>query len=301
MARRPTMTLEEASEKMLAKFPDKGFELLEFTGSTKPCKIACPDHGLQTVSSYLNMMSSKHGCPKCGRSSQIKSVRKREPMDTIPARLAYAITKAGHTAETLAKKCYVKLVDIEHYLAGNQKLTFDHGEMLAEALGVPHEWIRYGAKIHVAPASAEVKMEEMQDNVQHLPIPLYDLHFSAGEGNAVWYEQDSADDHVLVRCAWLKSQGLRQGSLKAIYVRGDSMQPYLMNHDTVILDTEDTEVQHNSIYALVFKGNIYIKQVLIHEKGLTLHSYNADYPDILVTEHDRKELQILGRQVWRAG
>ncbi|MRN38594.1 DUF723 domain-containing protein [Neisseria sp. N95_16] len=58
------LKLSEAVERLRLKFPD--IELVTYSGASKPCVIRCKTHGIQTVSSYSEIMRSVAGCPECG-------------------------------------------------------------------------------------------------------------------------------------------------------------------------------------------------------------------------------------------
>lgn len=218
------------------------------------------------------------------------------------ARLAQSIATAGMDLAVLAKKSFVPQERIEVYLTGTKLPYVEDAENLAAALGVGVEWLRFGEDIRTPPTGSGVAATH--DSVVlpgHFRIMRYDISLSAGEGNAIWVEREDDDDPLLFRYGWLKVKGLRQQDLRAMYVRGDSMDPVLKHWDTVVIDVSDTGIDDGEIYALFFKDKLYIKQLRNTENGVDLISFNPDYDVMHVTEENADRFQVLGRMVWRGG
>ena len=79
------------------------------------------------------------------------------------------------------------------------------------------------------------------------------------------------------------------------------MEPVLMNWDTVILDTSDTEIVDGQIYAICYKNNLYIKQLRHGEDGIQIISLNPEYTTMQIAYGSDVPFQVLGRMVWRGG
>lgn len=133
-------------------------------------------------------------------------------------------------------------------------------------------------------------------------VPKFDIKLSAGDGvsNVTWVVRED-EDQIAFRRSWYKKRGLHPESLKALYVRGASMEPFLSDWDTVLIDTEDTEIVDGEIYALVFKNKFYIKALENTRGGVKVISKNPDYETFEVQPEELQNLKILGRKVWRAG
>ena len=97
------------------------------------------------------------------------------------------------------------------------------------------------------------------------------------------------------------ARGLSPNTLCGMYVGGNSMQPELKDWDTVIIDASDLELIDDEIFAVVFKGNVYIKRVRQTEDGIALISINPDYDTMEVIEENCDKFQVLGRMVLRGG
>lgn len=147
--------------------------------------------------------------------------------------------------------------------------------------------------------------EDIDYSDTHIQIELYDIKLSAGHGKGCameWIPRKS-DEPLIFRQAWFRHKNLNPSSCKAMYVRGQSMAPVLKDWDTVIVNIDDTEIIDGEVYALLYKGNFYIKQVVRKGDTIELISFNPDpqYSPIVIDETQLPELKIIGRQIWRGG
>ena len=112
---------------------------------------------------------------------------------------------------------------------------------------------------------------------------------------------DTTPNYLLFRESWLQRKGLNESSLKAMYVRGESMEPLLYDMDTVLLDINDIEIVDGSVYAIIFKNRLYIKELRNSEDGVDIISYHRDYETMHVTQETYDHFKVLGKMVWRGG
>ena len=84
-------------------------------------------------------------------------------------------------------------------------------------------------------------------------------------------------------------------------IKNGGITPELKDWDTVIIDASDLELIDDEIFAVVFKGNVYIKRVRQTEDGIALISINPDYDTMEVIEENCDKFQVLGRMVLRGG
>ena len=138
----------------------------------------------------------------------------------------------------------------------------------------------------------------------HIRIMRYDAIASAGGCNADWVIRENDDDPLYFRRNWFKARHLDPDNLRAMYVRGDSMEPYLYNHDTIIVDTSDTEIMDGDVYTIMYRKRHYVKELRNHVDGISIISRNEKYAPMLVNFEDIKNEQdfcVLGKVVWRGG
>jgi len=146
--------------------------------------------------------------------------------------------------------------------------------------------------------------EERPPTATHIRIMRYDAIASAGSGNADWVIRENDDDPLYFRKNWFKARFLDPDNLRAMYVRGDSMEPYLYNHDTIIVDASDTEILDGDVYAIMYRKRRYVKELRNHVDGVSIISRNEKYAPMLVKFEDMKNEQdfcVLGKVVWRGG
>ena len=69
---RSSTPFSAAQQKLTETFPDRGLELVTYTGARDSCTLRCPIHGLVEVSTFGNALRSSLGCPECGKDSSRK-------------------------------------------------------------------------------------------------------------------------------------------------------------------------------------------------------------------------------------
>ena len=111
-----------------------------------------------------------------------------------------------------------------------------------------------------------------KDNI--LNIPVYEQAFSAGKGQ---YIPDTAD--VLEYVAVPKDLKQYAYSLRASYVRGDSMEPALFDGDRIIYDVMGYDGQ-DGIYAILYNGAGFVKRLQRANGILRIISDNKLYAPI---------------------
>ena len=218
------------------------------------------------------------------------------------ARLKQSIEASGLSLDEVAKKSFVPKERLEQYLTGTKLPYVEDRENLAEVLKVEDAWLQFGDNAHIPPQGSEIGvMENMDLSGTHTFIPVYDVKLSAGNGNATWIRRDDAADLISMRNAWFKVKGLNPKNLRGMYVRGDSMEPLLTHWDTVVIDIADTDIDDGEIYALFYKGKLYIKELRNTEDGIDIISANPNYDTMHVTQDTADQLHVLGKKVWRGG
>ncbi|WP_066108523.1 XRE family transcriptional regulator [Gallibacterium salpingitidis] len=194
------------------------------------------------------------------------------------------------------------------YVLGTAEPRTDKLIKIAEYLDTTPSFLQYGTEDvnELLKNTHDVDVIEDKDyGDTHIEIELYDIKLSAGTGKGCtveWVPRKS-DEPLLFRQAWFRQKNITPASCKAMYVRGQSMYPVLKDWDTVIVNIHDTEIIDGEIYALIYKGSFYIKQVVRKGDAIELISFNPDpqYSPIVIDETQLPELKIIGRQIWRGG
>ncbi|WP_226779562.1 S24 family peptidase [Oceaniglobus trochenteri] len=128
-------------------------------------------------------------------------------------------------------------------------------------------------------------------------IRRYDAQLSAGPGANGDNTQPLAP--VAFRSDWLAREGLIADRCMVVTVKGDSMEPRLMDGDLVLIDRRMQDLRDGHIYAFIdVTGDARIKRIEWLADQLLLLSDNPDYPTEARTERDGDGFRILGRVVW---
>lgn len=192
-------------------------------------------------------------------------------------------------------------------------------ELLATATGLSESYVRHlvsgvktaGYKAQTKIANAfDMELTQLLLFGQSLEEGKHEPHMSdftyiekvkakpaAGHGSF----DTSADLEGLYsfRSDWLRKKGSPK-NLVLMDVMGDSMQPHILDGDTVMIDQSKTDLMPNKIYAVRVEDLIYLKCIDMEPGKFILRSYNPNYAPIVI-EIDylgENSFKILGRVVW---
>lgn len=135
-------------------------------------------------------------------------------------------------------------------------------------------------------------------------IPQYSAKGQSGAGYL--------NDHVEVKGGlafkrdWLSRMGAKPENLRVIYAEGDSMEPYIMDGDVVLLDLSKTEPASNKVYAISRPdGGVSIKRLTQRFSGEWVISSDnpnkAKYQDEALGADSVAQVPIIGKVIWRGG
>lgn len=83
--------------------------------------------------------------------------------------------------------------------------------------------------------------------------------------------------------------------LEIIRVIGDSMEPYIPNGETILLQ-RTSQARNNQIVVALYDDDVYVKRFLKDPLGtwVKLTSENPHYPEISIPKKDMHKLEIIG-------
>ncbi len=116
-------------------------------------------------------------------------------------------------------------------------------------------------------------------------LPLYSLAVSAGTGQFL----DSDDFESVIVGA-----DVPERADYGVRVAGSSMSPRYLDGQTVWVEYRRT-LRSGEIGVFLYDDNAYLKQLIVDEDGVRLHSLNPEFPDVPIRSEG--ELRILGRVV----
>lgn len=155
----------------------------------------------------------------------------------------------------------------------------------------------------LVPTHASIRTYDSIDELDqqcYVQVERFNVKLSAGSGQAVEWIPERVDPLVF-RKNWFERKGYAKEYCKAMYIRGDSMEPFLCNWDTVLIDTSDTELTEGDIFAVIFNTRLYIKKIAFYADGVKLVSLNDKYDPITVPNSEAEKFTCLGKMVWRGG
>lgn len=83
-------------------------------------------------------------------------------------------------------------------------------------------------------------------------------------------------DTIGVPTEWIRSERFVMQDLKAIVVRGESMEPALFDGDVIVVNTADKSLVDGTVYAVNYEGEVVVKR-MVRDAGMWwLTSDNSD-------------------------
>ncbi|BAK75410.1 putative phage repressor [Pseudogulbenkiania sp. NH8B] len=225
-------------------------------------------------------------------------------MIKIGKRIAGLRAEKGWSQRDLAKRCgWETQSRIGNYEQGTREPSLLDIDTIAKALGITARELLFGSETEptdIGRVTAWADEADL-DKDSYVMVDRYDLKLSAGCGSIAWVVHEK--DPLAFRTRFIQARRLDPRNLKAMYVRGDSMEPYLQDGDTVMIDIEDTKVVDGEVYAVCYDDEWYIKRLYkTPGGGLLLHSDNSTkHPDKPVTPEQAELVRVFGRVVWRGG
>lgn len=176
-------------------------------------------------------------------------------------------------------------------------------EALCDALGL---------EFYIGPKRDTGKVQSVMMNagdhetLEYAHIPLHETLLAAGAGAD---QGEEVIDRIAFRRDWLTKIGVAPSSARLARVKGDSMEPTLIEGDMVLIDTsaaeprvfkrEQRDRRHSQIFAFADGSGARVKRIERPEPDqIMLLSDNTQYLPELVHGSDLADLKIIGRVVW---
>lgn len=249
-------------------------------------------------------------------------------------RLAWALEHRGRKAADLAKHLGISRAALTNWTT-NPGVTpsGEHLYKMCRFLGMSEDWYLNGAgefesskkeplglsrvqkTILESDATSpgtysskylEVPVQVWEDESEldldaYVKVPRYNVHVSAGNG-AIVYDVEEKEKPQTFRRQWVEQQGWQESELMNIYADGDSMEPTIMDHATLLVNRGETRIRDNRVYVIRFGDAVRVKRLFARlDGGIKVVSDNPEYDDVEVTPDLMEHIQIIGRVVWQAG
>lgn len=171
---------------------------------------------------------------------------------------------------------------------------------IEEACGKPTGWMDvYHDPLEVPAKPPLVRAshpdDEPPDDV--IWVPESQIEFSGGSGRVAIHDLVDDEEPATYRLSWFQKYGINPAKVRRFRVSGKSMEPMLYARDTILVNTEETNIIDGKLYAIRYGDELRVKYLSRRLDGtLILRSVNPDYkdeevPPQLASEH----ITIIGR------
>jgi len=204
------------------------------------------------------------------------------------ARLAKGISQVD-----LAKELGLSSQAVSLWESGAVVPKRDRIAAMANLFGCSVAWLEYGVdtKDHAV---------TVEPGEEFIGIDRYQVSFSAGTGMVQFDIVEK--DPISFRASWLQKKRIKPEAARCLYVQGDSMEPYLMDGDLILVDTNDKTVIDGEVYALRYGNELRVKRLFKRYDGaLTVTSDNVTFKEETIEGDALRHVELIGRVRWRAG
>ncbi len=203
--------------------------------------------------------------------------------------------KNGGNQSEMARFIGVTPQAVQKWIAGESEPRGKNLDLAARFLGVTPAMLKFGSDNGLSNVTAIHPDDPKPDDVIYVPESR--IEFSGGNGKTAMYELVEDEEPATYRLSWFQKYGINPDKVRRFRVSGDSMVPMLYPRDTILVNTEETNVLDGKMYAIRYGDELRVKYLRRRLDGtLILRSVNPDYKDEevspeLVNEH----ISILGR------
>lgn len=204
-------------------------------------------------------------------------------------RLESLLADRRESQADLARAIGVRRQSVSKWMAEKSLPRDDALAKIAEHFGVSPAWLTFGSEPGAYGDSIALESGDVV-------IPVYDSEFSCGIG-VEHPEFPQTARFMVVTPDWLAryAGGANRKSLALFPCVGDSMSPTIRDGDLAIIDSSQTRIVGDAIYALSYSGSFFIKRVQVLPGRVVIKSDNSDYEPFEVRGPDLESIQVLGR------
>lgn len=170
---------------------------------------------------------------------------------------------------------------------------------IAERFKISADWLLFGyGPMRREDQGALISSEEVTASQEDLiMIPMVEAILSAGTGSLETSGEMGRE--YAFRRDYIQRKG-NPANMVLMRVRGDSMQPEVMDNDVVLLDQSRTRPHPGPIFAVGIEDAIYLKRVDMLPGQIVLKSVNPDYAPIHVDmgEQTADQFRVIGQVLW---
>ncbi|MHC1792052.1 LexA family transcriptional regulator [Solidesulfovibrio sp.] len=220
----------------------------------------------------------------------------------------------GLRQDDFAAKLGVTSVTLQNYFKNIRCPSSDFVKQTCSVFSVLPEWLLWGTgpmrrgNAEIAPAEAQNVCPIPDDDLQWMApeaaprmgyslVPKVKARLAAGSGSL---ETDgNIEGYYSFKLDFLKRKG-RPNDMVLMDVSGDSMEPILMDRDTVLIDQSQNAIISGGMFAVGVDHEVFVKYLDKVPGKLVLRSKNPEFSPIEVdmNDHLSDSVRIIGRIVW---
>lgn len=216
-----------------------------------------------------------------------------ESISELGKRIAEVAALVGGK-KTLSKQTSISESQLYRYISGQSQPTALPLASIAKAGQIDLDWLITGKCKTLTSASTDYKGLGRLETFTEISEYSDDAYPVT--------ETTTPMGKFIFRTEWLHENKLNPQSLRLLHVFGDSMETTICDNDLLMIDTRQTEIIGDAIFALKIDNHLIVKR-LQHaiEGGVYIFSDNPYYREQYVACEDLHQLKIIGRVVWSAG
>ncbi|MCX8573382.1 MULTISPECIES: LexA family transcriptional regulator [unclassified Gilliamella] len=188
------------------------------------------------------------------------------------------------SGNAFAKKVGMSEAVIRDYLSGKTYPSLNRLAIIAQKCDIPIEWLATG--------KGECRLLPDTERRGFVYIPFYKLN-EFGNNKSLLQIEAIPFDITLI-----KHQLFDNDDLRAVWAKGDSMEPTISNHDILIINTAHSKPIDGYLYAVQYDDQISIKRIQNQGSNIALLCDNQKYPSITVDKNEPQDFKIIGHVVY---
>jgi phage repressor protein C with HTH and peptisase S24 domain len=205
-------------------------------------------------------------------------------METMASRIEKLLAdKNGGNQSEMARFIGVSPQAVQKWIAGGSEPRGRNLELAAEFLGVTPAHLKFGIVMDQHPRESGsindglMSIRSLDANDPSLTqIMKVKFKVQAGITGFQVEPEESDGDTMGVPTEWIRSERFSKQDLKAIIVRGESMEPALFDGDVIVVNTADKSLVDGTVYAVNYEGEVVVKR-MVRDAGMWwLTSDNSD-------------------------
>lgn len=220
---------------------------------------------------------------------------------SVGERLSEAISKSTLKKVEIAKRLNISPQQLNHYLSGFRKPSFDMASKIGLLLGVDAIWLLFGRKesppieVKFLPATPTIEKAFKRQPQTYFLLPLVSGEVAAGAPSIV-NEEDIID---FVPSIYDVDWCPHPEKTVCVRVHGSSMEPTIPDEGIVAIDLEQRTCNDGDIFALRIGEGVTIKRMIdTHTKNWVGQPDNRDSRELYIFERDELVDAIIGKVVW---